>query len=131
MIVVDASAVASALAVDGAQGQSARARLAADADQHAPGILDLEVASNLRRLLRGGVVDEARAGRALGDLAAHPLVRYPHVALLPRVWELRHDLPPYDAAYVALAEALGAVLVTADARLAAAPGPTCRIDLLA
>ena len=130
MIVADASAVTAALAVDDEQGERARARLSVDVDQHAPGILDLEVASAIRRLLRTGVIDGPRADRALADLVVLPLERYPHVALLPRVWELRDNLTPYDAAYVALAEALGAVLVTADARLAGAPGPCCAIEVL-
>lgn len=127
---VDASAVASALAVDDERGDSARARLSSDADQHAPGILDLEVASVVRRLLRAGVIDGQRADRALVDLVALPLERYPHLGLMPRVWHLRHNLTPYDAAYVALAEALGAVLVTADVRLATAPGLRCAVDAL-
>jgi predicted nucleic acid-binding protein len=92
--------------------------------------LDLEVASALRRLLRAGVIDEDRAKQALADLVVHPLERYPHVALLPRIWELRHNLTAHDAAYGALAEALGAVLVTADARLAGAPGLRCAVELL-
>jgi predicted nucleic acid-binding protein len=131
LIVVDASAAAAALAGDDAQGEAARARLADDPDQHAPALVDVEVVSTVRRLLRVGTIDDARAQQALDDLAAHPVVRYPHVALLPRIWELRHDVTPYDAAYVALAEALGAVLLTADSRLANAPGPRCTVELLA
>jgi predicted nucleic acid-binding protein len=59
---------------------------------------------------------------------AFPIRRYPHTALLDRIWALRHNLTAYDAAYVALAEALGAPLLTCDARLAAAPGHTARIE---
>ncbi len=84
----------------------------------------------LRRWLVQGKVGRSRADQAVDDLAGLPIERYPHLALLPRVWELRHNLTPYDAAYVALAEALGAVLVTADARLAEAPGLRCAIELL-
>ena len=130
MIVLDASTITSAIAVDDPQGERARVRLSADLDQHAPGILDLEVTSAIRRLLRTGIIDEQRANRAVADLIDHPLERYPHVALLPRIWDLRHNVTPYDAAYVALAEALGAVLVTGDARLAEAPGTRCTIELL-
>jgi predicted nucleic acid-binding protein len=130
LIVTDASTFTAALVADDERGQQARTRLSVDADQHAPGLLDLEVTSALRRLLRARVIDEGRADRALADLSTHPLERYPHVALLPRIWDLRHNLTPYDAAYVALAEALGAVLVTADARLANAPGLRCAVEVL-
>jgi predicted nucleic acid-binding protein len=130
LIVVDASAMTAALAVPGAQGEGVRARLRGDTDQHAPALIDLEVASVVRRLLRSGAVDGERADQALADLQALPLARYPHQWLMPRVWGLRHNLTPYDAAYVALAEALGAVLVTADARLAAAPGLRCDVEVL-
>ncbi len=59
-----------------------------------------------------------------------PLIRYPHDLLLPRIWELRHNLTAYDAVYVALAEALDAPLVTRDAALAAAHVHTATIELL-
>ena len=130
MIVVDASAVAAALVVDAPIGALASERLASDHDQHAPSLIDLELISMIRRWLVQGRLGSAQAGQAIADLTSLPIQRYPHVALVPRVWELRHDLTPYDAAYVALAESLGAVLVTADARLARAPGPQCSIDLL-
>jgi predicted nucleic acid-binding protein len=130
LIVVDASAVANALTASGAQGESARARLRADTDQHAPALLDLEVASVVRRLLRSGAVDGELADQALDDLRALPLARYPHLGLMPRIWGLRHNLTAYDASYVALAEALGAVLVTADARLANTPGLLCEVEVL-
>jgi predicted nucleic acid-binding protein len=63
------------------------------------------------------------------DLRALPIERVPHTALLERAWALRHNLTPYDAAYVALAEALGAPLLTADRRLARASGPRCAVEL--
>jgi predicted nucleic acid-binding protein len=66
----------------------------------------------------------------LQDLADFPLYRYSHVPLLPRIWELRHSLSAYDAAYVALAEALDAPLVTRDRRLAASSGHRARIELV-
>jgi predicted nucleic acid-binding protein len=131
LIVVDASAMAAALAVDDERGPAARRRLSEDEDQHSPHLLDLEVASVIRRLLLTGVIERDRADRALADLIVHPLARYPHLGLLPGVWDLRDNLTPYDAAYVALAEALHAVLVTADARLAGAPGLRCKVELLA
>jgi predicted nucleic acid-binding protein len=131
LIVVDASAMAAALAMDDPQGAAARARIAGDADQHAPDLVDLEVVSVIRRLLRGDVIGAAQAEQAVEDLAGHPLVRHPHLLLLPRIWELRDNLTPYDAAYVALAEMLGATLVTIDGRLGRAPGPRCAVEVLA
>ncbi len=84
----------------------------------------------LRRAVAAGEFDHVRALRALGRLADIPIERHSHVPLLHRIWELRDNLSPYDAAYVALAEALGVTLLTADARLGRAPGPRCAIEVL-
>jgi len=129
VIVADASILATALADDGPDGDDARARLRGER-LSAPEIVDLEVASVLRRQLRAGAVDLRRADFALADLAALPLRRASHKPLLTRCWELRDNITPYDAAYVALAEALEAPLVTGDERLARATGPRCRIEVL-
>lgn len=129
MIVVDASVLAPALADDGVDGDAARERLRAET-LVAPELVDLETASVVRRMHRDGALDARRAALALSDLVALPLRRAPHRALLARCWELRDNLSVYDAAYVALAEILDVVLVTADARLARAPGLGPRIDLL-
>ncbi len=75
-------------------------------------------------------MDERRASLAFDDLDALRLARAPHAPLLRRCWELRHNLTTYDAAYVALAELLGAVLVTGDARLSSAPGARCAVEVL-
>jgi len=96
----------------------------------APQAPDLETTSVIRRQLRTGHLDARRAGLALGDLVGISLRRAPHRPLLARCWELRHNLTVYDAAYVALAELLDVVLVTADARLAHATGSCCPIELL-
>jgi len=96
---------------------------------HAPHILDLEVTQIFRRLTREGTISDARAHTAIQDLLDLQIVRYPHFILLPRIWQLRHTLSAYDAAYVALAENLGAALVTRDSRLAAASGHDARIEL--
>lgn len=127
MIVVDASVIAPALADDGADGDRARDRLRGER-LAAPEIMDLEVASVIRRALLAGDLGERRAEFALDDLRALRLRRAGHLRLLPRIWELRHNLTPYDAAYVALAEALDALLVTADRRLAQAAGPRCTME---
>jgi predicted nucleic acid-binding protein len=96
----------------------------------APELVDLEVLSVIRRLLTTGQVTETRAEQAKSDLEELPIRRAPHRPLLRRCWELRNNLSPYDAAYVALAEALDSTLVTGDVRLANAPGPTCDIEVL-
>jgi predicted nucleic acid-binding protein len=129
VLVVDASVLAVALADDGVDGDAARSRLRGE-DLAAPELLDLEVASVLRGQARAGALDSRRAGLALDDLAALPLERAPHLPLLRRCWELRENLSVYDAAYVALAEALEAQLLTGDRRLARAAGPRCQIEVL-
>ena len=129
MIVVDASVLATALGDDGPDGDRARARLRGER-LNAPELVDLEVASVLRRQVQGGEVDIRRAALALADLAAFPLRRAPHRPLLARCWELRDNLTIYDASYVALAEALDVTLLTGDGRLARAPGPRCRVEML-
>jgi len=129
VIVVDASVLATALGDDGPDGDRARARLRGER-LSAPELVDLEVASVLRRQVHGGEVDIRRAALALADLAALPLRRAPHRPLLARCWELRDNLTVYDASYVALAEALDVTLLTGDGRLARAPGPRCRVETL-
>jgi predicted nucleic acid-binding protein len=129
VLVVDASVLAVALADDGRDGDKARARLRGE-HLAAPELIDLEVASVLRRQFAAGHLDTRRAELALADLVDLPLRRAPHRPLLERCWELRGNLTVYDAAYVALAEALDCDLLTGDARVAKAPGPRCRIEVL-
>lgn len=121
MIVLDSSA-AVAFLIDAADGEWVGRQLEADPDLHAPHLLDIEVVGALRRILRHGDVSRRRAEAAVEDLEALDVSRYPHVPLLPRVWELRDNLTVPDAAFVALAEALGARLLTTDRALAGAPG---------
>jgi predicted nucleic acid-binding protein len=92
--------------------------------------VDLEVLAVLRRRLAAGDLDNRRAELALRDLEDLPIVRYPHLPFARRAWELRANLTPYDAVYVALAEVLECSLVTADRRLAAAAGVRCRVEVL-
>jgi predicted nucleic acid-binding protein len=129
VIVADASVLVVALADDGPDGDQARARLSGE-HLAIPELADLEVASVLRRQLRAGAMDARRAGLALDDLAALPTRRAPYRPLLARCWELRDNLTIYDAAYVALAEAMNATLLTGDRRLARAPGSHCNIEVL-
>jgi predicted nucleic acid-binding protein len=93
----------------------------------------MEVVSALRRLVARGVIPTARAQGAIEDLAAMNLELWPTVPLLERTWQLRDNITPFDAAYVALAELLDAVLVTADGPLARAipQMSTVRVRLVA
>jgi predicted nucleic acid-binding protein len=129
VIVVDASVLAPTLADDGADGDRARLRLRGE-QLVAPELVDLEVLSTLRRAVRAGRLDERRSGQALDDLAALPLRRVPHLPLLARAWELRDNLTAYDAAYVALAESLRALLLTADGGIEKASGVRCDVEVL-
>lgn len=129
MLVVDASVLAPALADDGPDGDVARARMRGHA-LAAPELIDLETLSVIRRQLQIGGLDARRAELARSDLVELPLKRAPHAPLLARCWELRDNLTVYDAAYVALAELLDVVLLTADVRLSNAPGVRCELDVL-
>jgi predicted nucleic acid-binding protein len=128
MLVIDASALL--LALLPGDVEDARDRLADEAELHAPHLIDLEVANAARRLSRSGQLGANRAGALLDDLADLRIDRYPHLALLPRIWELRENLSSYDGAYLALAEALDAKLLTADARLARAAPESDRVELI-
>ena len=130
MIVVDASILAVALGDGGRDGDSARARLSGE-QIAAPELIDLEVASVLRKQVAARSLTVARAKQALSDLLALSMQRAPHRPLLERCWELRDNFTVYDAAYVALAEALSVDLLTADKRIAKAPGLHCRVTTLA
>ena len=129
MIVVDASVLGPFLLDEAESGERARA-LMVDEALCAPHLIDCEVVSTIRRAHRRGDVSEGRVLQALSDLADLPMLRLQHTHLLPRMWELHETITPYDAAYVALAEALDAPLLTADRRLARAQGPTCRFEVL-
>jgi predicted nucleic acid-binding protein len=129
LIVVDASLIVTALADDGNDGDRARGRLRGER-LIAPHLIDLEVASAWRRLAAAGDLDERRAQLALEDLRTLRMERVPHGPLLSRCWELRNNLTVYDAAYAALAEVLDVTLLTADARLRAAFGSRCEIELI-
>ena len=100
-----------------------------DDDLHVPHLFEVEVLSILRRYSLRGELSQARARLALDRLSAARFTRYPHTALLSRVWELRDNVTVYDAAYVALAETLEAPLVTTDARLAQAPGIRAAVEV--
>jgi predicted nucleic acid-binding protein len=129
MIVLDASAAIDWLLQTSA-GQNIEKRIySRNETLHAPHLFDLEVTQVLRRLALQGVVSVHRADEAMRDLLDLRLTRYPHLVLLPRVWQLRHNFSAYDAAYIVLAEKLGAAFVTRDARLASASGHAVIIEL--
>ncbi len=129
MIVLDASAAIDWL-LQTAAGQRIEKRIYSHHESlHAPHLIDLEFGQVLRRLVREGSVSVLRADQAVEDLLDLRITRYPHIVLLPRIWELRHNLSAYDAAYVALAERLGASLLSRDGRLASASGHTAPIEL--
>jgi predicted nucleic acid-binding protein len=131
LIVLDASA-ALELLLGGPAAPAVARRLAPAAETlHAPHLLDLEVAQVLRRYARAGLLSEERGREALRDLADLGVERHAHDLFLPRIWELRDRATAYDAAYLTLAEALPAHLVTLDARLARTGGHRARIDLIA
>ena len=129
MIVVDASVVVAALLVDSEEGDAARGALRPEA-AHAPHLLDVEVTSAVRHWVLAGrlTVEQARSSiRDLGDLA---ITRHGHESLLDRVLELRDAVSAYDGTYVALAELLGATVVTGDRRLSRAPGLRCPVSVI-
>ena len=130
MIVLDASVVIEVLLNTPAGIQIGERVFDPDETIHAPHLLDVEVAQVLRRYARAGELDTARGLQALQDLIDFPLTRYPHDLFLLRIWELHHNVTAYDAAYITLAEALGALLLTRDAALASAPGNRAQIELI-
>jgi len=130
VIVVDASALVEALLRTPAAAGVLQRLFGTEETLHAPHLIDLEVVQVLRRYAASGRVESGRCRDALNDLLDLPLDRHSHDILLPRVWELRHNLTAYDAAYVALAEALDATLLTRDRRLAIASEHRARIELV-
>src|ERR1700733_3735077 len=130
MIVVDASALLESLLRTPAAEAVERRLFDPRQTLHVPHLLDVEVAQVIRRYAANGEIDSERGRAALADLADFPVQRYPHDFLLPRVWDLRNNLTAYDAVYVALAEALDAVLLTRDRRLAPAAGHHARVELV-
>ena len=130
MIVLDASALVELL-LETPSGHRVAALIADPAiGLHVPHLADIEVTQALRRYARDGDIGTADAETAISALHSLDLQRHAHEPLLDRVWELRHHMSAYDAAYVALAEALEARLITCDGRLARAPGGRARIELV-
>ena len=126
MIVLDTSALVEFLV--GADAVAEKVRAATIGEQlAAPHAADLECASAFRGLVRGKKLPADEGRRALELLGSINLRRYHHTSLLLRTWELRHNMWPYDAAYVALAESLGVDLVTVDSKFEGVPGLECTV----
>jgi predicted nucleic acid-binding protein len=129
LIVLDASVLANVVGDDGPTGIAARTRLAAAGNASIPDLADVETVAVLRKRWLAGDITPDRFRLAIEDLAALPFTRYPTGPLMVRAYELRANVTPYDACYVALAEALECTLVTADARLARSSVATCEIEV--
>jgi predicted nucleic acid-binding protein len=130
VIVVDASVLANAVGDDEQAGRQARDLLRAHRDLAAPDLVDVETTAVLRRRWLAGTVTDERFEQAVEDLVDLPLARFPTLGLMHRAFELRATVTAYDACYVALAEALGWPLCTADRRLTHASGPRCDMQLI-
>ncbi len=130
MIVFDASALLEVLLNTPTSARISERFFGRNDTLHVPHVLDLEVVQVLRRYTLSGEMDAERSEQVLDDLADLPLNRYPHDVFLRRIWALRRNLTACDAAYVALAEALDAPLITRDAALARASGHRAHIELI-
>ena len=130
MIVTDASVVLELLLRTPASPAVEARLLDSGETLHAPHLLDVEVAQVLRRYAARNEISAARGRLGLELLSRLPITRHPHEPLLPRIWALRTNLTAYDAAYVALAEGLGATLLTRDERLSTAAGSRAKIVLV-
>jgi predicted nucleic acid-binding protein len=129
VLVVDASVIASAIADGGEDGDACRSAITGQS-LAAPDLLRVEVMSVIRRQRAVGLLTAMQANNAVDDLMDLPISVYPSAVLLRRCWELRDNVTSYDVCYVALAEALGCSLATADRRLVNASGPRCTFDIV-
>jgi predicted nucleic acid-binding protein len=130
VLVLDASVLAEYI-VGSERGQAVARRLARITGlPHLPDLAIAETVSVVRSWVARGELDESAARVALVALRDFPGTRYPSELLIPRIWELRHNLTSYDAHYVALAELLDLPLYTADARIGRATGHTAHVEIL-
>jgi predicted nucleic acid-binding protein len=128
LIIVDASFLAIVLGNDDREGAQARERVRGE-ELAAPHLIDVEIASVLRRAVLTGNVTRRRARQAVQDLVDLDVTRVAHTALLPRIWELRDNYTAYDACYVAVAELFSAPLLTYDAKMASGSGARCTFEV--
>jgi predicted nucleic acid-binding protein len=130
LIVPDASAILEWLLQSAKGERVSQLLLSAPQELNAPHLLDVEVTQGLRRCLAAGTIRLSRTQETIQDYLDLPIRRHDHQHLLWRIWELRDNLAAYDASYVALAEALGATLVTCDAKIAAASGHRAKVEVV-
>jgi predicted nucleic acid-binding protein len=130
LAVIDASVLTAFYASDDPRREAVSARLASGDALFAPAHVDAEVVSALRGIARVNPRVARAVPAALRHLAGFPIRRMPLVPLLDRMWQLRSNVTPYDAAYIALAERLGGPLITCDAKLAGASRVRCSFDLI-
>lgn len=129
MLVVDASVLAPAIVDVGTDGATIRARLRGETIA-GPDLLRIEVLAVIRKQVIAGSLTTKQADAAVDDLLDLPVSVFPSASLLRRAWVLRANVTAYDACYVALAEALDCPLLTADTRVANAPGTWCTVELV-
>lgn len=130
LVVIDASVLTAFYASDDPRHTAITERLAAGNALFAPAHLDAEVVSALRGIARKNPALDRAVPKALAHLAGFPIRRIPLAPLLERIWELRTNVTPYDAAYVALAERLDSPVMTCDVRLTTASGTRCSFELI-
>jgi predicted nucleic acid-binding protein len=130
VVVIDASVLVDVVLRNPTADSVRHALRRAGGSLHAPHLIYIEVAQVLRRYEVRGYASPERCRTAMADLMSFRLTGHLHDRFLARIWELRHNLTAYDAAYVALAEALGAVLLTRDRKIATAPGHRARVELV-
>jgi predicted nucleic acid-binding protein len=117
------------LAADTDAGETIADRLTMTQSVSAPYVLDGEITSALLGLLRGRKISERQADAAMGNYREFPLERHDVLSLWSRIKVLYSNLSAYDAQYVALAEALGVPLITADARIKRSKAARCAIEV--
>lgn len=127
-LVADASTVIALLVDSGPAGRWATDKTR-QADLFAPALMPFECANIFRRHEKAGIISADQAAQAHVDLVDLPVEYWPYEAVAARVWELRANLSSYDAAYVAVAEAVDATLVTLDRRITRAPGLRCHVEI--
>ncbi len=130
MIVLDASALLELLLNTRLATQVADRVFEESQSVHVPHLIDLEVAQVLRRLVRRRELELSRAAEVFADFEDLQTTRYPHQILIPRIWSLRDNATAYDAAYLALAEALDAPLLTCDVALQSVPGFDGQVEVI-
>ncbi|MEV7600652.1 type II toxin-antitoxin system VapC family toxin [Kitasatospora sp. NPDC089797] len=131
MIVIDCSALVLALTAQGSDGKLVRSRVSGAGDVYAPTLLDYEIQSALLGMRRGGKLTEKEMEKAIAAYRLLPIAKRETFPFWDRVRTLNANLSAYDSQYVALAEALGAPLITSDARIRRSGAAKCEIEVFA